>query len=209
MMKTWSRVNNYLLRIIVGLSYEVKGLDNLPNTPAIFVCKHQAAWETVFFVALLDKISIIYKKELHFIPIAGSYLKYSNMLSLDRSLGHKELPKLLSDGADVVSNDYSILVFPEGTRSKPMEMPPFKSGFKYFAKKLKIPIVPVALNSGVFWQRRRFTIFSGVVTVKFLPAIELETSSEDDIIEYMHKVINEESINLIDENLGLWYNSLG
>ena len=205
MMRLWCRVNNHLLKFIVGLSYRIEGLENLPTTPALFICKHQAAWETAFFVSMFDKVSIIYKKELELIPIAGGFLKHSNMLSLNRALGAKELPKLLSDGADIISKDYSMLMFPEGTRSLPMQTPPFKGGFKLFAKKLKIPIVPVALNSGLLWQRRRFTIHSGVISVKFLPAVELDHFQEGDITQHLHAIINKETSDLIDEDMEAWY----
>ena len=73
------------------------------------------------------------------------------------------------------------------------------------APKLKIPIVPVALNSGLLWQRRRFTIYSGVISVKFLPAVELDHFQEGDITQHLHAIINKETSDLIDEDMEAWY----
>lgn len=171
-LELWAAGDLLLLRLICGQKLEVRGLHNKPDGPALVASKHQAAWETMALVPMLPKGSIILKKELLKIPIYGSYARYWGMISVDRGAGPSALRQLAIDSQAALDKGFQIVIFPEGTR-RPVGAPPdYKPGAFFLYEKLKVPMVPVALNSGVLWPHRQFVKYPGTITVSFLPAIE-------------------------------------
>jgi 1-acyl-sn-glycerol-3-phosphate acyltransferase len=72
-----------------------------------------------------------------------------------------------------------IVIFPEGTRRIPGAPPEYKGGIAYLYGKLAIPVVPMALNSGFYWPRRRFLRHPGKIVVEFLPPIPAGLPARD------------------------------
>lgn len=177
----WMRGLQALLRLVVGLSYEVRGLENLPDRPVIIASKHQSAWETVFFHLVRVDTVIGLKHELTRIPLFGWYLMIARNIRIDRGGAAKALRSLTEGARRAVAEGCSILIFPEGTRVAPGEQPPLKSGFAGLYSHLKLPVVPVAVDSGRLWPRNSFLKWAGIVTVRFgepippgLPRAEIE-----------------------------------
>lgn len=173
--KTWTYVMMQGLKIIVGLDYRVVGkekLDNaLKNGPVILACKHQSAWETLIFALLVDQFVIVLKKQLVMIPGYGNYLIKLNSIVIDRTNGIKSLKSLLQQGKNAIANNRSILIFPEGKRCNYGESTNLQSGISIIYNDLKVPVVPIALNSGKFWARRAKFKKPGCITLEFLDPI--------------------------------------
>jgi 1-acyl-sn-glycerol-3-phosphate acyltransferase len=168
----WMRGLHLALRWIIGLRYEVRGLENLPPRPVIIASKHQSAWETVFFHLVRVDTVIGLKDELTRVPIFGWYLMIARNIRIDRGGAAKAMRSLIEGAKAAVAQGCSILIFPEGTRRPPRAPPDYKPGVAALYRELGVPVVPVALNSGLFWPRRGFVKRPGSITVEFLPPIE-------------------------------------
>lgn len=167
----WMRGIQLLLRLVVGLGHEVRGLDNLPPGPIIVASKHQSAWETLFFHIHRPDLVIGLKEELTRIPLFGWYLKIARNIVIDRGGAAKAMRSLIEGGRRAVARGWSILIFPEGTRMAPGAPPDYKPGVAALYKELGVPVVPVALNSGLFWGKRAFLKRPGTIVVEFLAPI--------------------------------------
>ena len=167
----WVRGALLLLRVTVGLTHRVRGVEHRIAGPAIYAAKHQSAWDTLVFPLLLDKPAYVLKQELIRVPLFGSYLKQCGMIPVDREGGGAALKQLLRAARAAVAQGRSILIYPEGTRTPPGERRPYHPGVAALYGDLGVPVVPVALNSGLFWGRRAFRKKPGTITIEFLPPI--------------------------------------
>lgn len=167
----WAAGILVLLRWIVGLDHRVVGRENLPDGPVIFASKHQSAWETIAFLVIGPPFSAILKKELQWIPLYGWFLAKIGMVPIDRKAGRRALKKMVSRAELEISRGRCIWVAPEGTRVPPGETLPYHSGIAGVYKDLELPVVPIALNSGVFWPRKSFVKRPGTITIEFLEPI--------------------------------------
>jgi 1-acyl-sn-glycerol-3-phosphate acyltransferase len=168
----WERGIQFLLRSLVGLTYETRGLENRIGAEAIYAIKHQSAWDTVTTHLLLDDPAIVLKKELTLIPIFGWCLRHAGMIAIDRGHGTRALRSMIEGGKAAIARSSPVVVFPEGTRTPPGARRPYHPGVAALYKQLDLPVVPVALNSGLFWGRRRFVKKPGLIVVEFLQPIE-------------------------------------
>ena len=80
----WARVNLFLLRWIVGLRVEYRGLGNIPRGGCIVAAKHQSVWETFALLPLFASPTYVLKRELRYIPLFGWYVKKMDMIAIDR-----------------------------------------------------------------------------------------------------------------------------
>ncbi|MBY0462537.1 MAG: 1-acyl-sn-glycerol-3-phosphate acyltransferase [Alphaproteobacteria bacterium] len=188
----WTKMNLKGLKYIVGLDYKIEGIENLKAAteqgPCIIACKHQSAWETIIFAILSDKFQIVLKRQLMYIPLFGWYLRKLNSIVVDRDAGSQAIKQLVHQSREAIKNDRSILIFPEGTRGKPGEPGVYQPGIAALYRDLNVPVLPVALNSGVFWGRRSPIKKPGVITLRFLkpipsglPRSEFTTQLEESI----------------------------
>jgi len=167
----WVRGALLLLRATVGLGHRVHGAEHRGAGPAIYAAKHQSAWDTLVFPLLLDKPAYVLKQELIRVPLFGAYLKQCGMIPVDRQGGGSALKQMLRAARAAVAQGRSILIYPEGTRTPPGERRPYQPGVAALYGDLGIPVVPVVLNSGLFWGRRAFNKRPGTITIEFLPPI--------------------------------------
>ncbi|MEQ9520792.1 MAG: lysophospholipid acyltransferase family protein [Parvibaculum sp.] len=163
--------NLWLLKIIAGTKYEVRGLENLGTSPVIVASKHQSMWETVSLLAIVDNPALILKQELLYIPLYGQYVKKAGMIPIRRSDGPKALRTMLRQADEAVKSGRHLIIFPEGTRAAPGARNPYMPGVAGLYGHLDVPCVPVALNSGLFWPRRQLQRKPGTIVVEFLPPI--------------------------------------
>ena len=169
--RTWQRTVNAGLRLIVGLSYEVRGRAHLPAAPTIIASKHQSAWETLTFHALIPNVAVGLKEELTRIPVFGWYLLRAGNIKIDRGAGSRAIRSLIEGAKRAAGDGLCVLIFPEGTRRAPGDPPDYKPGVAALYGALRLPVVPVALNSGMFWPRRGFIRYPGRIVVEFLEPI--------------------------------------
>ena len=167
----WTRSVFWLLRVICGLTYRVEGIDFLPAGPVIVASKHQSAWDTLFFPYKLEKSVIILKRELFWLPFFGWYAKKYGAIGINRRGGASAIRQMIKDSRKPILTGRSIVIFPEGTRTAPSKKGFYHSGVAALYNQLKLPVVPVALNSGIYWPRRMLIRKPGVITLRFLPPI--------------------------------------
>ncbi len=167
----WARSGHALVRWTVGLKHEFRGLENLPPGPAILACKHQSAWDTYGIYALDPDPAYVLKKELILIPFFGWFMLKTQMIVVDRDAGAAALKKLVADTKKALNQGRKVIIFPEGTRTAPGSSQDYQPGIAALYKMLDVPVIPVALNSGMFWSRRSLLKRPGVVTMEFLPAM--------------------------------------
>ncbi len=167
----WVRGSLFLLRTIVGLGHRVRGGEHRAAGPAIYAAKHQSAWDTLVFPLLLDKPAYVLKQELIGVPLFGAYLRQCGMIPVDRQGRAAALKRMLSAARTAVADGHPILIYPEGTRTPPGERRPYHPGVAALYGDLGLPVIPVALNSGLFWGRRSFHKKPGTITLEFLPPI--------------------------------------
>jgi 1-acyl-sn-glycerol-3-phosphate acyltransferase len=164
LMFTW-------LKLTVGLGYEVRGRENLPPGPAIYAMKHQSAWETLALFVLFDDPAVILKRELWSMPLFGWFLRKHGTIAIDRNGRSAALKQMLVDAQAAVAIGRPIAIFPEGTRGPVGGKLPYQAGVAALYTQLKVPMVPIALNSGLYWGRRAFLKRKGTVLVQILPPI--------------------------------------
>jgi 1-acyl-sn-glycerol-3-phosphate acyltransferase len=169
--RIWARSVLWLAGWSVGLHYEVRGRENLPPGPAIIASKHQSAWDTFAAVAVFDDPAIIVKRELFWIPLYGWYLRRSGMIGIDRGLGAAAMRRMLRAARIAVAAGRPIFIFPEGTRTQVGADTPYHPGVGALVRDLKLPVIPVALNSGLFWGRRHFLKRPGKIVIEILPRL--------------------------------------
>jgi 1-acyl-sn-glycerol-3-phosphate acyltransferase len=167
----WAGWTLWLLGWTVGLRHEIRGQANLPPGPSIIAIKHQSAWDTFAASALFDDPAIVLKRELLRIPFYGWYLWKAGMIGIDRGLGAAAMRRMLRAARDAVAGGRPIVIFPEGTRTKIGDNAPYHPGVGALVRDLKLPLVPVALNSGLYWGRRSFLKYPGRIVIEILPPL--------------------------------------
>lgn len=160
-----------LLDHVARIGVEVRGVAHLPDGPAIIASKHQSAWDTLIYHVVVKDPALVMKRELLLIPLYGWYCRKSAMIPVDRRGGVGALKVLLAAVQRALSERRPVVIFPEGTRSAVGQRLDYQPGVAALYKKLGVPIVPVAVNSGLFWPRRRMVRGPGTITLAFQPPI--------------------------------------
>ncbi|WP_052312389.1 lysophospholipid acyltransferase family protein [Candidatus Endolissoclinum faulkneri] len=169
--RVWSRGTTWLLAIICGLRYRVEGVEHLPNGPAFLACKHQSAFETFVMNVIVPDLCIVYKSELNSVPIFGWFLRHSKMMSVNRNGGASALRDMMTQARKESNKGRCVLIFPEGTRVAVGECGNAHVGLVAMVRDLKLPIVPVSLNSGLYWPRKSLLRYPGEIIIRFMPVI--------------------------------------
>ena len=167
----WTHFARRGLKLIVGLDHEIRGRENLPDGPSILASKHQSAWDTMAFLWLFPRPVYIIKKELLSIPLWGRCAARCGHIPVDRAGGAAALKQMVRAARAALAKGRHVVIFPEGTRVAPDERHPYHPGIAALYAQASVPVVPVALNSGVFWGRRSFHKQPGTIILEFLPAI--------------------------------------
>ncbi len=170
--KVWAGVTFFWLKVLCGLDHEIRGLENLPRGAALIACKHQSAWETMIFALIVREPAFVFKRELLRIPLFGWFLGRAEMVPIDRSGGASTLKSMLLTARQRVAAGRPIIIYPEGTRTAPGERRPYLPGVYALYRDLKVPTIPMALNSGLYWRREAFRKYPGRIRVEILPPIE-------------------------------------
>jgi len=167
----YARLQLFLLKYIAGIDFELRGAKNLPQGACLVASKHQSAWETFALIPLFRDPTYLVKRELFWIPLHGWFSYKFGMISVDRDKGPAALRLMLREAKTRADSGREIIIFPEGTRRAPGAAPDYKTGVFLLYDALKIPCLPVALNSGLFWPRRSWRLSPGKIVVEFLDPI--------------------------------------
>jgi 1-acyl-sn-glycerol-3-phosphate acyltransferase len=139
--KPWARGSLWLL----GVKLNVEGLDNLKG-PALFIANHQSLIDVVFMPALLPRtVRFVAKKELLLIPFWGWAFAAGGAVLVDRKNPRAAISNIRA-GLKRLPKGWSLVVFPEGTRTKDGSIRPFKKGAFHMAVETGLPIVPVGMD---------------------------------------------------------------
>ena len=197
-LQAWARASLWWMKVIVGTTYEVRGLEHIPAGACLLVGKHQSLWETFALLTMVDDPAIVLKRELTFIPLFGWFAIKFAMIAVDRGAAASALRNMIKTAKKAVSQNRQILIFPEGTRKAPDVEPDYKPGAAALYLNLKVAAVPFGLNSGLYWPRRKFLRYPGTVLVEFGPAIppglrrkDFSTESQDMIEAITRRLVME------------------
>ncbi len=165
------RATVWLLRVICGTKMEVRGHQKLLPGPVIVAAKHQAAWDTFALISLMRDPALVMKAELLSIPLYGAFCRKFELIPIQRELGPAALRQMVREARTRSAESREIVIFPEGTRKPAGAAPDYKPGIVFLYHDLKLPVCPIALNSGAFWPRHSFLRYPGTIVVEFLEPI--------------------------------------
>jgi 1-acyl-sn-glycerol-3-phosphate acyltransferase len=167
----WIHSNRFFLRWLAGIRTDVSGQANIPDGPCIIASKHMSDWDIFALLPAAKRPAFIAKRELIDIPFFGHAAMAFDTIRLDRSLGGEAIPAMLREARAALDRGARIIIFPEGTRKAPLEEHDYRYGIVRMYEALNVPVVPAAVNSGLFWGRRSPLLWRGTARARFLPAI--------------------------------------
>lgn len=173
----WAKGTLLLLRVVIGARFEVRGRHL--SGPMLIAAKHQSALDTMIFYLLAADPIYVMKHELAAIPLFGRLARHQKMILVDRKAGAAAMKQLLSEAHRARDDGRQIVIFPQGTRTAPgvtTAEVPYQPGIAGLYQALKVPVTPIALNSGLVWGRRSFAKHPGTVVVEILPEIPVGLS---------------------------------
>ncbi len=172
--RRWAGHMVWLMRVLAGIEIEIRGAEHRPAGGHLIAAKHQSAWDTLIWHLIVDDPAVVMKQELLSIPIYGAYCRKSRQIPVDRAGGPKALRQMIETARLAGVEGRPIIIFPQGTRAAPdatSDEVPYQPGVAALYRGLDLPVVPVALNSGLYWPRRSFLRRPGRIVLEYLPSI--------------------------------------
>ncbi len=171
--QAWARAVLAGARVICGIRAEVSGQEHLPEGAALIASQHQSAFDTIVWLRLVPRASYVYKSELARLPLFGPLLRPAGQIELDREAGFAAIKSLLRQAERAAADGRQIVMFPEGTRVRHGSEGAVLPGISAVAARAKLPIIPVATDSGRLWGRRAFVKRPGVIHIVIEPPIAM------------------------------------
>lgn len=197
-VQAWGRTSLWLLRAIAGTRLEFRGLERIPPGGLLVASKHQSFLETFALLTVFDDPTFVLKRELMWIPLFGWYTIKARQVPVDRSAGSLALVEMNARAREEAARGRQILIFPEGTRRAPGAPPAYKYGVAHLYSNLGVPCVPVALNTGLYWPRRKFLRRPGTAVIEILEPIP-PGLPRDEFHETAKQAIEEACARLLEE----------
>jgi 1-acyl-sn-glycerol-3-phosphate acyltransferase len=182
--------------LITGSSIRVEGRENIPKEGGVcFVGNHVGIFDIILVLAYIGRpFGFIAKKELLLVPVINLWIYFLGGLYIDRRNMRKSV-KAINLGIRKIQNGGSMLIFPEGTRSKGQGLLPFRSGFVKLATSSLVPIVPIAISGSYEVFEKHKLVNASSVRMVFCPPIDTASMSIEDrkqkLTEQVHSVIEE------------------
>ena len=177
----WALMVMWLLRVLCGIRMEVRGAENIPAHPAILLCKHQSAWETIALQKVFPPQVWVLKRELLWLPFFGWGLAMTSPIAIKRSDGKGAMKQLLKQGKERLDMGFCVVIFPEGTRIPYGKKGKYKMGGALLSASTGVPVVPIAHNAGKLWGRNAFMKHPGVITMSIGKPIDPAGLKADEI----------------------------
>jgi 1-acyl-sn-glycerol-3-phosphate acyltransferase len=188
----------WLARHLVGLSVDLRGRQYISCEPTIYAAKHQSALETFVLSLVLRQADFVVKRELLMVPVAGWFIAAQGAVPVDRGGGARALKAMLRHARASVAKGRSIVIFPEGTRTEPGAERAYHPGVAALYADLGLAVVPIAVNTGLYWRRRGFLKHAGTAVVAFLEPI-LPGLDRGAFMAELHDRIERASAQLVSE----------
>jgi 1-acyl-sn-glycerol-3-phosphate acyltransferase len=171
-IRSYALTSLWLLRVVCGTTVEWRGVEKIPKGSCIVASKHQSLWETFALYNLFDDPAYILKRELMWIPLFGWYMWKAGLVPVDRTAGMAALSRMTARAQQTLAaRTRQLIIFPEGTRRQPGAEPDYKPGVFFLYRKVGVPCVPLALNSGLYWPRRSLRRLPGTILVEVMDPI--------------------------------------
>ncbi len=189
-----------LLKVICGLEIEIRGKEHIENRVAIYASKHQSAMETYYLTSYIKKATYIFKKELTHIPFFGWAIWFYGSVPVNRKGGTHAMKEMLLHAKNLLKIGCSIIIFPEGTRTKPGAKSVYKPGVAFLYQNTDVDIIPVALNSGLFWRKNSFLRYPGKIIFEFLEPMPKGLEKKE-FLDELQRRIEEKCLQLNQETI--------
>ncbi|MFQ6726767.1 MAG: 1-acyl-sn-glycerol-3-phosphate acyltransferase [Alphaproteobacteria bacterium] len=121
---------------------------------AIVAAKHMSMFEVAILVTHVPNYFFIIKRELLWIPIYGWAFKRIGLIGVNRKRGATNMHELAEKVTENIMKGMTLIIFPEGTRVAPNQRVKLKRGLLFLANSLKLPIMPVGVDTGLYWPKR-------------------------------------------------------
>ena len=184
---------SFCLRTILSVKIIILGKENIINGKKFFIAaSHQSMFETFYLQTIFNSPVFILKRELLLIPIFGWYLKKIGSISIKRGKVTKDNLDFFDDIKKIIKNsNRPLIIFPQGTRTKPEERPPFKKGVSRIYEELKISCQPIAINSGYVWPKKGNKTPNKQIIISILPSIEYGIRKSEFVNSLEKKIYSE------------------
>ncbi|XP_019196510.1 PREDICTED: 1-acyl-sn-glycerol-3-phosphate acyltransferase-like [Ipomoea nil] len=185
----YGHVTGRMLIWILGNPIRIEGAE-YSNEKAIYICNHASPIDIFLIMWLTPTGTVgIAKKEIIFYPLFGQLYVLANHLRIDRSNPAAAIESMKEAARAIVENNLSLIIFPEGTRSKDGRLLPFKKGFVHMALQSRRPIVPIIFTgTHMAWRKGSMHVRPAPLTVKFLPPIRTDDWIADKTVDYVKLV---------------------
>lgn len=177
----WIKLQHWALRNLVGLDYEVDGLEHIPDGAAILYCKHQSMIECITTQLFLPPQTWVLKRELLWVPMFGWALARLNPIAIDRRAGRSAVEQITEQGEALFKHGIWVVIFPEGTRMPLAQTRAYGMGGAVLASKTGVPVIPLAHNAGRYWLKGRFDILPGRFRMRVGPPIDTRNLSAEEV----------------------------
>lgn len=189
----WNVFIIWMAKVLCGIRYQIKGWENLPDSPAILLSKHQSAWETIFLLWKMPRpLVFVLKRSLIYIPLFGWALALLRMIPIDRKNGKDAFAQVAREGRQRLQDGQWIIMFPEGTRIPVGQQGKYKMGGTRLAVETNTIVVPIALNAGECWPRNAFIKRPGLITVSIGKPISPEGLNPAELMQQVENWIESE-----------------
>lgn len=163
-VRSWAQVHRLACRFLLGQRIVIDG--DMPDTPVLYVFKHESAFETIEQPMLFRHPAVFAKEELFSIPVWGQAARFYGLIPVDRGGGGKAMRAMLGAAKAALAAGRPLVLFAEGTRIPHGQAPGLRPGFAGMYRLLGTPVIPVAVNSGLAYPPRKWVKWPGTITYK-------------------------------------------
>ena len=200
-LNSYFKAVHLIEKYVLGLDFEVRGMENIPKTGSFIVAaKHYSAYETMKLHLLFHDPAIIMKKELSRIPLWGWLAMKARMIFIDRGSREVAINSIVAGARRVAAEGRPLVIFPQGTRVALDDTPakkPYKGGILRMYEATSQPILPLAMNSGLFWKKNAFFKYPGKVIFEFLPPVPTGLTGAE-ALQRLQEALETKSNELVD-----------
>ncbi len=189
----WLDICMFFSYWILGIRPNDIGKENIPPQAVIFLSKHQSTWETLFYPTIVDReLCYVFKREILLIPFFGWGIGLLKMIHINRAKGIDSFENIVTQGTEKLTQNRSIIMFPEGTRIPLGQTGKYKTGGTRLAVRTGADVIPIAVNSARLWPKKPFTKKPGVITVSFGKPISSKGKDPNELMNEVQSWIESE-----------------